>query len=147
MIPGHAFRSKQFRIQHAEDEATNPGCFGKSLAEWLSGELDAVGYATEVLAEDWGWCVMCERGDYLLWVGCGNMVAEDILASSLENPPREEEIVWHAFAEIEVPFFLVRSKVRHWLGRLDTATPLARLEEALGRILRNNPAIDFCEPP
>ena len=143
----HSFRSRQFRLQGAEDEATNPGRFGKSLAEWLSVELGSAGYATEVIAEDWGWCVMCERGDYQLWVGCGNVVTEAILASSIDQPPCEDDIIWQVFAEIEVPFYMIRSNVRRWLGWLDTATPLAKLEAELERILRANPGIEFCDAP
>ena len=98
------FKSSQFKLQENEEEFTNPGCFGKSLAEWISKKLSLLGYDTEVIPEDWGWCVMCQRGDYLLWVGCGNILIDNILDSSLDNPPDEDEIIWHVFIELEFLF-------------------------------------------
>ncbi|MGZ5272384.1 MAG: hypothetical protein ACXWC6_17365, partial [Ramlibacter sp.] len=67
------FKSDAFTVAPGEDEATNPGVFGKSLAEWLSGELRAGGLAAgEVIAEDFGWCVPIESKPHALYVACAN---------------------------------------------------------------------------
>lgn len=141
------FTSTQFHLQEGEEDSTNPGCFGKSLAEWLATELKAIGYTTEVIAEDWGWCVMCVRGEYLLWVGCGNVLSDAILASTLDSPPKEHEIVWHVFTELEVPFFMVKSNLKKLFGLLDIKAPLAKLRSDVDKILSCNELLSFCDEP
>jgi hypothetical protein len=67
------FKSAAFDIAPGEDDATNPGIFGKSLAEWLSGELRARGLpAGEVIAEDFGWCIRVESKPHALYVACAS---------------------------------------------------------------------------
>ncbi|MCZ8236004.1 MAG: hypothetical protein O9335_12695 [Inhella sp.] len=67
------FKSEAFAIAPGEDEATNPGIFGKALAEWLAGELIARGHAAgEVIAEDFGWCVPVESKPHALYVACAS---------------------------------------------------------------------------
>ncbi|BDU21690.1 hypothetical protein DYGSA30_31470 [Dyella sp. GSA-30] len=63
-----------FDIEPGEDEATNPGRFGKSMANWLAWKFSEgeVFQGAKVLGEDWGWCVMLQRKPFPLWVGCGN---------------------------------------------------------------------------
>jgi hypothetical protein len=52
------FESTAFPVAAGEDAETNPGIFGKSLAEWLSKRLNEHGVRTNTpFAEDWGWCV------------------------------------------------------------------------------------------
>lgn len=138
------FKSSAFELQGAEDEMTNPGCFGKSLAEWLSSELQRLNYEVEVISEDWGWCVVCERSEYLLWVGCGNMLTEEILDSTIENPPSIENITWHVFTEIEVP---IKSKLKKLFGKLDVVNPKAKLDKTVNKILLANNQLEFCEEP
>ncbi len=141
---GYYFKSKQFKLVEGEEDFTNPGCFGKALAEWIASELKGNGYEAEVIPEDFGWCVMCESGDYLLWVGCGNELSEEILDSTLDNPPNEDNIIWHAYSVIEVPFFMIRSHIKKWTGRLDLKEPLEKLNQQLERILKTNESISFC---
>lgn len=141
---GYHFKSRQFTLVEGEEEFTNPGCFGKSLADWLASELKEKGYDTEVIPEDFGWCVMCERDSYLLWVGCGIELSDEILNSTLDNPPNEESIVWHIFATIEIPFFMVKSHIKKWIGSLDLQKLLDELNQQLERILKNNESISFC---
>lgn len=141
------FRSDRFAIQDGEDECTNPGRFGKSLAEWLGAELATYGYTTEVIPEDWGWCVMCSRGEFLLWVGCGCMLTEEILESTLDNPPDATRIVWHVFYEVEVPFFKPWSLLRRMVGLLDTATPKSQLGAALEAIILSSSGLQHCPEP
>jgi hypothetical protein len=82
------FKSDAFAIGPGEDEATNPGIFGKALAEWLASELSFRGHAAgEVIAEDFGWCVPVESKPHALYVAC---------ASSDEQPDS-----WRVFAFAE----------------------------------------------
>lgn len=37
-------KSALFEIEPGEDEATNPGCYGKQLASWLHSKLVEKGY-------------------------------------------------------------------------------------------------------
>jgi hypothetical protein len=67
------FKSDAFAVSPGEDEATNPGVFGKTLAEWLAGELRARGWAAgEVIAEDFGWCVPVPSKPHALYVACAS---------------------------------------------------------------------------
>ena len=141
------FRSDDFPIQEREEELTNPDCFGKSLAEWLAVRLSTYGYETEVIPEDWGWCVMCSRSEYLLWVGCGSVRTDDILKSTVNSPPNAANIVWHVFCTIEIPFFKPLSLFRRAVGLLDTKEPKARLGAALGEIISANKGLRHCPEP
>lgn len=70
--PQFWFRSSLFKIDPAEDEETNPFCYGKELAYWIRQRFIDLGYTVEdVIAEDWGWCVMLQRDPFMLWIGCG----------------------------------------------------------------------------
>jgi hypothetical protein len=53
-----SFTSSAFPVVEGEDSQTNPGIFGKSLAEWLSARLNERDIAAKgPFAEDWGWMV------------------------------------------------------------------------------------------
>ena len=81
------FTSEAFAIAPGEDEATNPGIFGKALAEWIREQLRASGLSTSaIVAEDFGWCVPIASAPYSLYVACGG------------GPSTEE---WHVFAFVE----------------------------------------------
>jgi hypothetical protein len=59
--PAVSFTSSQFPIEPNEDEDTHPGIYGRALARWLAEELATRGVGTkEVLAEDWGLCVVTQ---------------------------------------------------------------------------------------
>lgn len=97
------FTSTLFEVEPGEDEATNPGCYGKQPAHWLRRKLVEKGYeAEEVIAEDWGWCVMCARKPFLLWVGCGNV--EELGQSPQEPPHLGKDVTWTCFVAAEKPF-------------------------------------------
>ena len=52
---------------------SHPGRHGRHLAEWLAAQLRARGEGVQdIIAEDWGWCIMLHRKPYMLWIGCGN---------------------------------------------------------------------------
>src|SRR5688572_21757160 len=92
---GYWFRSTLFSVEPGEDENTNPRCYGKQPAHWLRTQLEKCGYSVvEAIPEDWGWCVMCQRDPFLLWVGCRNRSDYDT-AKPEDPPPRQEDLLWH----------------------------------------------------
>jgi hypothetical protein len=147
MENGFWFKSNQFKLQQGEEEQTNVGCFGKSLAEWLSIELSKAGYKTDVIPEDWGWCVMCESSEFLLWIGCSSMNYDNDDGNGKEIALDVNTIIWHVFTEIEVPFFMLKSQMKKWVGRLDLASPINKLNQEVKSILKSNNAICFCDEP
>jgi hypothetical protein len=145
---GYWFKSTKFEIEKCEDEETNPGCYGKQLAFWLSEEFTKLGYETDIIPEDWGWCVMCESNGYLLWIGCGSMQDEKHLVNYQEvNPPKGSEVVWHTFPVIEVPFFNVKTLIKKWVGKLDLKAPLTKIDSELQNLLSSEVKIELCEEP
>ena len=71
------FESSAFAIEQGEDEHTNPGIFGKALAQWLSEQLRATGIPVgEIIAEDFGWCVPVESKPHRLYVACASAEEE-----------------------------------------------------------------------
>jgi hypothetical protein len=67
------FASSEFAITPGEDSETNPGIYGKALANWLSQQLRSKGVpAGEAFAEDFGWCVSVESSPHSLYVACAN---------------------------------------------------------------------------
>lgn len=75
----YLFTSTSFPIEPGEESETNPECYGKSLATWMSQKLTAssVSINEEIIAEDWGWLVMVQRKPFRLWVGCGTQKGDD----------------------------------------------------------------------
>jgi hypothetical protein len=68
------FQSSRFDIVPEEDELTNPGIFGLSLAQWMASELPTHGYRAlgAVIPEDFGWCVPVAAEDCELYIACAN---------------------------------------------------------------------------
>src|ERR1700755_958993 len=67
------FMSSAFPIEPGEDERTNPGIFGKALANWLAEQLRAQGTAAQtIIAEDFGWCIPIESEPHRLYVACAS---------------------------------------------------------------------------
>src|SRR5579863_7641034 len=76
--PVLTFESSAFAPIPGEDEKTNPGVYGKALAEWLGARLRLAGVATgNVIPEDFGWCVPVKSPGYCLYVACANEAAAD----------------------------------------------------------------------
>jgi hypothetical protein len=72
------FSSSAFPIAPGEDTETNPGIYGKALAQWLSKQLGAQGLACgEAFAEDFGWCVGVKAGENGVHVVCTNGETSD----------------------------------------------------------------------
>lgn len=146
MVDNFYFKSNKFQIHKNEDEETNPGCYGKELGLWLCDKFSELGYEVEeLIAEDWGWCVMCSREEYLLWIGCGAM--SDHENYDPDNLPNGSEVIWTSFPTIEIPFFYFKSLIKKWTGRLDLDTPLKKLKKELEALLDKEPEIKFCDEP
>jgi hypothetical protein len=67
------FESSAFAVIPGEDEETNSGIHGKTLAKWLGEQLRLAGVPAETeIAEDFGWCVPVKAPPYSLYVACAN---------------------------------------------------------------------------
>lgn len=113
------FTSDFFKPTPGEDEQTNPGRFGKLLAEWLAEHLKARGVPVEdVIPEDFGWVVLLFRKPFTLWLGCGNT----------EGSTTE----WSVFAVAE------RSLAQRLLRRID---PVSEAEKLMANVAELVPLI------
>ena len=130
--------STLFEPDFGEDAETNRGIFGKKFAEWVAQTLRGNGYATEIVPEDWGWCVVCARKPFLLWVGCGKVAHESENAETTCNP---KGTTWHCFAAAEVPVW------KRLFGRMDPSTAISKLESQLRSSLAAEPGIELVAEP
>ena len=90
------FESSAFGIDPGEDEATNPGIFGRTLAEWVRDRLREQGLpAEDVIAEDFGWCVPVRLDPHAVYVAC----ASD--EGGPEGPPPRDGAAWQLFVFAE----------------------------------------------
>jgi hypothetical protein len=134
------FKSTLFEIEPGEDAEVNPRRYGRQLAKWLKSKLEGVGYSVEeIIPEDWGWCVMCQREPYWLWVGCGNM--DDLEANADSPPPKKDDIIWHCFSTAEVFFW------KRLFKKVDSAPALAKLDSHLREILSSERGIMLVDEP
>ena len=116
------FESSDFAVIAGEDEATNPGIYGKALAEWLADQLRAAGLpAGSVIAEDFGWCVPVAAPPHKLYVAC----------ASTEEAPNE----WRVFA------FAEGGLAARLLGKDNRAASLASLFTAVRTCLESHPNV------
>jgi len=138
---GFWFKSDLFEIEKGEDEETNPQCYGKQLSSWLKEKFIGHGYEVEdVIPEDWGWCLICSRKPYSLWVGCGSIVNEMEQEDSTTIPDKSE-IIWHCFVVAEVPF------LKKLFGRINTQPGIKKLSQELESILLTEPEIEPVPEP
>lgn len=133
----HFFKSDLFEVEPGEDEETNPRLYGRQLANWLRGQFIEKGYEVEeIIPEDWGWCVMCQREPFWLWVGCSSIV--DYENSRPDDPlPTKQELSWCCFATAEVPFF------KRIFKKYNTEPALTDLKRELVEILKNESRISL----
>jgi hypothetical protein len=116
------FESSDFIVIPGEDDATNPGIYGKALASWLAGQLSAAGFpARPIIAEDFGWCVPIDGAPHTLFVTC---------ASTGERPNS-----WRVYA------FAEGGMVRRLFGMDESATTLASLFNAVRSCLESDPSV------
>lgn len=116
------FQSSRFDIAPEEDELTNPGIFGRSLAQWLAKELSTHGYCArgDVIPEDFAWCVPVAAEDCELYVACAN--AQD---------------GWQTYV------FADCGLMERLVGRDSRATAVAALYSAVRSILEQAPGITY----
>jgi hypothetical protein len=115
------FESSAFAVIPGEDEETNPGIYGKALAQWLGEQLATAGYSPQaVIAEDFGWCVPLESDPHSIYIAC---------ASTGEKPGE-----WRVFAFVE-------RGIMARLGRDTSAETLASVFTALKQCLASAPII------
>lgn len=145
---GLYFTSPRFNIVEGEEDFTNPGCFGKELGTWLCDELQSRGYQeAELLPEDFGWCVICSDKSFILWIGCGSVRTDELMNSSLLEPPQIDKIVWTAFAVAEMPFYYVLSHFLKLCGKINMEPAREKLENELRAILESASDINFTTFP
>lgn len=103
------FRTPFFQPIAGEDAQTNPGIYGKALAQWLADALPAHGIAVEgVIAEDFGWVVMVSREPCRLWYGCGNVA--DTPGTWTVFPVAEPSVVQRLFRRVNAEAEIARLK-------------------------------------
>ncbi len=87
------FKTDLFEIEEGEDSETNPEIYGKQFATWLKNKFSTLGYEVEeIIPEDWGWCVMCERNPSMLWIGCASYIDGEVEKDQL---PDKDDVIWH----------------------------------------------------
>lgn len=135
------FTSSLFEIEQGEDEETNPLCFGRQLSNWLRIKLREKGYdVEEVIAEDWGWCVMCSRKPFMLWVGCVSM--HDYEHTRPKDPlPKGCEVTWTCSVVAEIGF------LQNLFKRIDVDPTLNQLGIDIKHILRAEKNIVLTSEP
>jgi len=139
-MPIYWMKSSRFEAEPGEDEETNPRLYGRQLANWLRERFLALGYPVEdVIPEDWGWCVMCQRDPYWLWIGCVNLQDYEC-AKPDDPPPSKEMLLWQAAATAEVPFFKYLFK-----RKPDVSAGLSKLHEELRRVLESETTIEIVD--
>ena len=140
MSGGYWFKSSLFEIEPGEDQEINPGIYGRQLASWLKQKLEAGGYAVEeIINEDWGRCLMCQRSPFALWVGVGSVDDEERVDGMI---PTKDAVVWHCFAVTEGGL-----RMRMFGKKNEIETSRVKLDAALASILRAEPAILLVPEP
>jgi hypothetical protein len=116
------FESAAFAVIPGEDEQTNPGIVGKSLALWLAEQLRLAGFsAGEIIAEDFGWCIPVDANSHSLYVACAGT--------------REKQDQWRVFA------FAEGGMIARLRGKDRSAESLATLFAAVRRCIESAPSI------
>jgi len=120
--PMLSFESAAFPIAEDEDAETNPGIFGKSLAEWLSRHLRDFGVSTgKPFAEDWGWCIELRDQKYRTGLACAS---ED-----------DERTTWRVFAFLDLGF------LGQFRGKEAAALDVNDLLGKVRELLSNEPSV------
>jgi hypothetical protein len=133
MSDGYWFKSSLFEVEPGEDDEINPGIYGRQLAVWMKKQLEARGYTVDdVINEDWGRCLMCQRSPFSLWVG----------VSSVTETAMKDEVVWHCFAVTEGGL-----RMRMFGNKNEIEATRAKLDAALESILRAEPAVLLVQEP
>jgi len=120
--PQFTFHTDFFKPIAGEDEQTNPGRYGKALAEWLAERLRERGVSVEgVFPEDFGWVVVMSRKPFVLWLGCGN--TEGNVAE------------WSVFTGTDIPM------LQRLFKRVNPAAEIEKLRRHLAELLPSIPGV------
>lgn len=103
------FKSNSFPVIPYEDDELNPGILGKSVSQWVESILKNTSYPiTEVIPEDFGYCLMIKRKPYWLWVGVSGTSSYDFpengLSEEITNDFPLESIKWSVWVRTEAGF-------------------------------------------
>jgi hypothetical protein len=116
------FSSSAFAVDPGEDAETNPGIFGRALANWVADQLRRRGIgAGEVIPEDFGWCIPIESKPHSLYVAC----------ASTESGPHH----WRIFAFAEGGF------MSRLFGKDTSAASVESLFGVLKHLLQSAPDV------
>ena len=131
------FQSDRFEIHAGEDADSNPFKFGRELSEWLAERLARHGYPAEpAFPEDWGWCVMCGRKPFKLFVGCVNM-HDYTHHHPAESLPIGSEIIWNCVVFAEQP--MISRLFKH----IDLTEHVYKLFQTVHRLLEDEAGVRF----
>ena len=134
------FESDLFDIEEGEDEETNPRMYGRQLSNWFRRKFTDLGYdVEEVIPEDFGWLVLCQRQPYLLGVACVSYVDYENTREE-DPPPKSDEITWCCTVFVEVPFF------KRLFSKVDTTEGTEKLNGELRGMLQSEPRISLVDP-
>ena len=101
------FKSSKLKVIPYEDNEINPGILGRTLSEWITDQLKGSKYeVSEVIEEDFGYCLMVKRKPYWLWVGCSGFseheYPEDGLSEEIAENFPIETIEWSVWVTTEM---------------------------------------------
>ena len=110
----------EFRSAEMSDGEPNDSvATGETVARLVANALPAHGFVVDdIIAEDWGWCVMIAHDRFPLWIGCG------------VNPEYSDGHL--CFIEPSKPY------VRRWFRRIATREVVERLAVALEQIISDS---------
>lgn len=135
------FESDLFEIEEGEDDETNPKMYGKRLSGWIRQKLIGFGYdVEEVIPEDFGWLVLCQRSPYLLGVVCVSHIDDQTMRED-DPPPEPDRVTWCCTIFVEVPFF------KRLFGKVDTTEGVKKLDRELRGILNSETGIRLVDAP
>ena len=112
----------------------------QAAGDWLRTKLIERGYKVEeVISEDWGWCVMCTRDPFMLWVGCGSVFDKE---PSAEDPaPLGNDVTWSCFVNAEKPL------LRGLFKRIDMTPAVEKLYKDVHSIFAAESSITLTQEP
>jgi hypothetical protein len=74
------FKAPLFNSSEGKDHFINDCCFGDDLGAWLKPRLEAQGYSVDGPdQEDWGWYLVCTKGDSCHYLNMGFSADEEWL--------------------------------------------------------------------
>ena len=133
------FKTDLFEVEEGEDAETNPEIYGKQFASWLKSRFSDLGYDVgEIIPEDWGWCVMCERNPDMLWVGCASFIDGDVEEGKL---PDKKDIIWHCFATSETPL------LKRLFSKGSNQSKLEKLKQELEQVIHEEVSFKIVQEP